>query len=273
MSATLAVAGWLAALAVAAAWRIALTRRMELVARACHELRGPLTSARLAVRLAAAGTPPPAPRGASRSGEGLLEAIDLELGRAGLALADLDAAQQSGRGATHLTTFPLAPLLDDAAHAWRATAWTRNRRLRVEHAEDVVLLRGDRLRLAQAIGNLLANAIEHGGGEVRLRAHASACTVRIEVLDEGQGLPAPIGELTRRPRGGRGLRGRGLAIAADAAARHGGRLAAAPSECGARLVLELPTAPDPAPGDGGGTRGRTPGGPGPGGPAPDRSSR
>jgi signal transduction histidine kinase len=233
MSATLAVAGWLAALAVATTCRIALARRMELVARACHEVRGPLTSARLAVRLADA-----------RPRRGLLQAIDLELGRAGLALADLDAARRGGSGATQLTTFPLAPLLDDAAHAWRTSAWTRNRRLRVEHAPDVVLLRGDRLRLAQAIGNLLANAIEHGEGEILLRAAASACTVRVEVLDEGPGLPAPIGELARRPRAGRGLRGRGLAIAADAAARHGGRLAAAPSERGARLVLELPTAPD-----------------------------
>ena len=47
MSATVAVGGWLAALAVAAAWRLALARRMQLVARACHELRGPLTAARL----------------------------------------------------------------------------------------------------------------------------------------------------------------------------------------------------------------------------------
>ncbi len=189
MSATVAVGGWLAALAVAAAWRIALARRMELVARACHELRGPLTSARLAVRLATGSTPPasgPGGEGGGRrggTGRNLLHAIDLELGRAGLALADLDAAQHGSRPGDRLRTFPLAPLLDDAADAWRATAWTRGRRLRVEHAPDVVLLRGDRLRLAQAVGNLLANAIEHGGGEVRLRAHASACNVRIEVLD------------------------------------------------------------------------------------------
>ncbi|HMJ03146.1 MAG TPA: HAMP domain-containing sensor histidine kinase, partial [Conexibacter sp.] len=251
MSATLAVAGWLAALAVATAWRIVLARRMELVARACHELRGPLTSARLAVRLAARSAGADAVRGTVAGGGNdvarprgdVLQAIDLELGRAGLALADLDAAQQGGRAGDRLQTFALAPLLDDAADAWRGTAWTRGRRLRVEHAPGTVLLRGDRLRLAQAVGNLLANAIEHGGGTVRLRARASAHTVRIEVLDEGPGLPAPIGELTRRPRSGRGLRGRGLAIAQDVAARYGGRLAAAPSELGARLVIELPTAP------------------------------
>jgi len=74
---------------------------------------------------------------------------------------------------------------------------------------------------------------------VRLRARASRHTVRVEVLDDGPGLPAPVAELVRRRRG---LRGRGLSIAEEAAARFGGRLAAAPCERGARLVLELPTA-------------------------------
>jgi signal transduction histidine kinase len=67
-----------------------------------------------------------------------------------------------------------------------------------------------------------------------------AARVLIEVVDGGVGLPAPVAELTRRARGGRGTRGRGLAIAAAIAADHGGRLASAPSERGARLVFELP---------------------------------
>ena len=236
MSASVAIGGWLAALGTAAAGRVALARRMELVARACHELRGPLTAARLALHLAASA----APTGASR---GPLAAVDQELGRAGLALADLSAARRGARAGDRIQTFALAPLLADAAAAWRPTAWTQGVRLALEEPPAGVLLRGDRLRLAQACGNLLANAIEHGGAEVRLRARASAETVRIEVLDDGPGLPAPVAELVRRPRGGRGLRGRGLAIAADVAARHGGRLASAPCEQGARLVLELPTAP------------------------------
>lgn len=233
MSGPVAICGWLAAVALAAAWRIALARRMELVARACHELSGPLTAARLALRLATNGQQAGTPRGP-------LAAIDLELGRAGLALADLAAARRGARAGDRTETFALAPLLADAVAAWRPTAWTKGVRLRLEPPPQDVVLRGDRLRLAQACGNLLANAIEHGGPEVRLRARASRHTVRIEVLDNGPGLPAPVAELTRRPRGGRGMRGRGLAIAADVAARYGGRLAAAPSEHGARLVLELP---------------------------------
>ena len=101
---------------------------------------------------------------------------------------------------------------------------------------------GDRLRLAQALGNLIANAIEHGGGEVRVTVGTRAQTVRIEVCDDGPGLPAPVAALARRPRRGRGTRGRGLAIALAIARRHGGTIAAAPARAGARVVLELPAA-------------------------------
>jgi signal transduction histidine kinase len=104
-------------------------------------------------------------------------------------------------------------------------------------------LLGDRYRLAQATGNLIANAIEHGGGEVEVLGRLDGAHVRVEVTDHGPGLPAAVSELARGARGGKGRRGRGLAIAATIARHQGGRLAAAPSERGARLVLELPAAP------------------------------
>lgn len=246
----LAGSGWVAAVTVAAVARASLGRRMELVARACHELRGPLTAARLAAQFAA--------RDARTGVRRQLEAIDLELDRARLALDDLAAARHGGRAGERVGTFDVGALLVDIAEAWRPFAVARGVRVRVERPRGPVLVEGDRTRLAQACGNLLQNAIEHGGGrrdraadggedmgEVVLRGRADVHTVRIEVLDDGPGLPAPVAELVRRPRAGRGRRGRGLAIAADVAARHRGRLAAAPSDRGARLVLELPTAGRP----------------------------
>jgi signal transduction histidine kinase len=235
MSATLAVAGWLAALGTATAGRIVLARRMELVARACHELRGPLTAARLAIHLAER---PALAGGAPRVG---LETIDQELDRAGLALADLSAARHGVRPGERVRSeqVEIGAVLAEAVEAARVAAWTRRVVVRCERPPARAIVHGDGARLVQACANLLANAIEHGGGEVLVRARVGAETVRIEVLDDGPGLPAPIAELVRRPRAGRGARGRGLAIVADIAARHGGRLAAAPSERGARLVLEL----------------------------------
>jgi signal transduction histidine kinase len=235
-----AMCGWPAAavaLAVALwAWR-SRAARMEAVTRACHELRGPITATRLGLELE------------GRMGEvsaARLRAIDLELGRAALALDDLlgvrtgpvrtRAAHDPGeRG------FDLGTLLADAVEASRASAAEHGIELALTGADTAGPIRGDRLRIAQATRNLIANAIEHGRGSVEVRCRSDAATVRIEVVDGGPGLPAPVGELTRRARGGRGTRGRGLAIAAAIAADHGGRLASAPSERGARVVLELPS--------------------------------
>jgi signal transduction histidine kinase len=231
MSAPLAVAGWLAALGCATAARIALARRMQLVERACHELRGPLTSARLAVELAARRP------GAAHAP---LQAIDLELGRAGRALDDLSAARNGARVPERVETFELCALLHAAVRTARVRAWERRAQLTFVEPDGSVLVRGDRSRLDEAVGNLLRNAVEHGGRRIAVRVRASAHTVRVEVLDDGPGLPAPVNVLVRRPP--RDGHGHGLAIAFDAAAAFGGRLACAPCARGARLVLELPTA-------------------------------
>jgi signal transduction histidine kinase len=237
----LSFTGWLAAsgagLAAGAVWR-ALAGRMESVARACHELRGPLTAARLGLQLGAStGELTPA----------RLRAIDLELGRAALALEDLDAAgRRQDRPWRALLPVDIRELLGDLVEAWRPVAAARGVELIVSWSGGSPAVWGDRLRLAQAIGNLIANAIEHGagvvhgGGSVEVRGHGEPGRVRIEVLDSGPGLPAPVSELARRPHGGRGRRGRGLAIATAIIAGHGGRLAAAPCPRGARLVVDLP---------------------------------
>ena len=105
----------------------------------------------------------------------------------------------------------------------------------------------DPLRIAQACSNLVGNAAEHGGGVIRLDVRVSGEQVRVEVADDGPGLPASVAVLTATARTRRGRRGHGLAIAAAIAEQHGGRLAAAPSPRGARLVLELPRLKGPGP--------------------------
>ena len=237
------VAGWVSAAAAGAlalTLRQVLARRMEAMARACHELRGPLTAARLGLQL-----------GADVGGVSVarLRAIDLELGRAALSLDDLQCAghrplrvhAKSARPAPRrLQAVDVRALLCDAVEAWHATAESQGIELRMRWSGPPVHVWGDRFRLAQATGNLIANAIEHGASPVSVVGQADGRSVRIEVSDGGQGLPAPVSQLASRARAGRGRRGRGLAIASAVADSHGGRLAAAPSERGARLVLELP---------------------------------
>jgi signal transduction histidine kinase len=202
-------------------------RRDAAAARARHEVRGPLAVARLALG------------GLERSAR--VEAIDLELRRAAMALDDLEG----GRRRAASRSVDIGRLLADAAPAWTAMAERSGAALVVEPA--TALVAGDPLRLAQACANLVANAVEHGGGHVHVRVEMPSRDVveapghvRVVVADDGPGLPAPLPALVAAARGRRSHRGHGLAIAAAIARRHRGRLISLPSERGARLVLELP---------------------------------
>ena len=237
MTERLYLVGWVLAavgMGLALGFRWELRRRRELVARASHELRGPLGAARL--MLATMGRRAEAP-------ERRLAGLDLELRRAASALDDFAAARRGGHVALHPEVVAVAELLEEQRASWSVVARGFEAELRLGAVAPDVVVRGDRVRLAQAVGNLVGNAVEHAGGRVELSAHALPGRVRIEVADEGPGLPAPLFELVRRPRAGRGRRGRGLAIASQIARRHGGRLAAAPPAAGApgaRIGLELP---------------------------------
>jgi signal transduction histidine kinase len=233
----LALLGWAAALlcgALAALLQARLVRHAALVADAGHELRGPLCAARLGLH--------------ALDDEHRAAAVDLELRRAALALDDLAAASRGRRAGERAQLVDVGALLDDAAEAWRPLARAFGAELAVEPLRGRALVRADPVRLAQACGNLVANAVEHGASPVRVRGRVLAGRVRVEVHDAGPGLPGPVRELVDGPARSRwrqshpGPRGRGLAIAAGIAERHGGRLAAAPSAAGACLVLELPCA-------------------------------
>jgi signal transduction histidine kinase len=234
MSPAIALTGWsLAALALgfAALSRAQLARRKELVARACHELRGPLAAARLGLHaVMRRGEAPPR----------RVAAVELELRRAGLALEDLYAARSGRRTRDRDEPIDVADLLAYQVDSWRAVARAYGCEVRLGSPPCDAIVRGDRLRLAQATANLVANAVEHGSGTIELSARARGDRVRIEVCDDGPGLPAPVAELARRPRAGRGRRGRGLAIATEIVRRHGGWVLAEPSARGARVAIELP---------------------------------
>jgi signal transduction histidine kinase len=225
----LAVSGWaLAALLalVLVLLRMRLARRAAAVARACHELRGPLGAARLA--LAAM----------ERQGEiapARMAGLDLELRRAGLALDDLGGRAVAQRS----EPIAVAELLEEQLAVWHLVAQALGAELVLGPVLPGVHVRGDRVRLAQAIGNLVVNAVQHGGGRVELAARSVGDVVRIEVSDDGPGLPAGVVALAGR-RAGTGPHGHGLAVAATVAHGHGGRLAPAPSSRGARIALELP---------------------------------
>jgi two-component system sensor histidine kinase BaeS len=212
----LCVAGWMLAL-LATARVIVLARRLELVAMAEHELRGPLAALGLAAQACA-----------RRPGRHTAAALDSQLERARLGLSDLAAARAGRRTPPDTRRLDARTVAARATAGWRATG----ARVRFDWRAGRVAVHADAARLSQALGNLLSNAIEHGGGQVELRGVRADGRVRIELTDTGPGF-------TNTPAPGRG---RGLAIAARAVEEAGGTLWIASGEGGSTVAVELPLA-------------------------------
>jgi signal transduction histidine kinase len=175
-----------------------LRGRLERVARAEHELRGAATALGLVCQSWRRMGPASAPS---------VDAIEFQLDRLCAGLADLDAARGGRRSPPGHPAVDLRRFLDASLVPWRSAA------LAPGSVVPALQLSADRGRLAQALGNLLANAAEHGRGPAELRTQLMPFGVRVEVRNER-------GPLRR---GGPG-RGRGLAIADQATRELGGSL-------------------------------------------------
>jgi signal transduction histidine kinase len=107
----------------------------------------------------------------------------------------------------------------------------------------------DRDRIAQAIDNMLDNALRHGGSDVELTARDAGGSVEIHVLDDGPGFPPEFLPRawerfsradTARTDDGAGL---GLSIIRTIAELHGGRADAVNRPGGgADVWISLPAA-------------------------------
>jgi signal transduction histidine kinase len=208
--------------AVALAWALRLRRRLELVARADHELRGSATVLSLAAeRLRRL----PATRRYAAP-------LEVELQRLRTALADLGAARQGRRAADAPALVELEPLARGAVGAWAPALRASGRRAIVDWAGPPAVVRAAPGRLAQALGNLLANAVEHGEGTVEVRGRPIRDGVRLEVRNAAAPRPP-----SRRERD----RGQGLGIASDAARAAGGELRFESRDGAAVAAVDLPT--------------------------------
>jgi signal transduction histidine kinase len=234
MSALVGV-GWLIA-ALLGLGCLELRRRLELVARAEHELRGPLTAVVLGIEALVAGAHRPGPPRSSTVDRAA--ALEAEVGRLRLSLADLQAARRGRRATRRCGAVSLEEAVRASTASWEGPARRAGRQLALDWRAGSVTLHADRDRVSQVLGNVLANALEHGEGPVRVRGRTTPSGVRVEVADEGPGFAA-----TPRP-ARRAGRGRGLAVAQQAAREAGGDLRVESDERGATVALELPARPE-----------------------------
>lgn len=220
----------------------ALERERGFVAEAGHELRTPLAllRAELDFALHHAGSEEELRQAVRAAGEETDRLVQLA--------ADLLLIAGSDRGRVPLRTesIPARDLLDSVRNrfAWRAEEARRG--LTID-APDGLVLEGDRLRLEQALGNLVENALRHGAGEVALCARRLDTSVELRVRDDGPGfpedfLPRAFHRFSRaeESHSGRGA-GLGMAIVDAVARAHGGTAGAANAEAGgADVWLALP---------------------------------
>jgi two-component system sensor histidine kinase BaeS len=224
-------------------------QRKAMVSDIAHELRSPLTNIRGWLEVAGDGLVDPDPA--------LLASLHdeaLVLQRIIDDLQDL-AAADAGTLRLHREPLRVRDLLDQVVAAHRVAADAEGVALRAR-ADGEPWLDADPVRMRQALGNLVSNALRHtpAEGTVTVAARLDGDEVVLDVTDTGCGIgPADLphvfdrfwrAEKSRSRRtGGSGL---GLAIVRHLAAAHRGT-ATAVSEPGAGSVftLRLPAAPPP----------------------------
>lgn len=154
-------------------------------------------------------------------------------------------------GRNQFAWFDVGELGAELAEMYDPLAEERGASLRLDRPDRPVPLFGHRQLLAQALSNLLENAIRYGsnGGEIDVRVRPLEKHIRLEIADRGPGIPVErrqealrrFGRLdSSRSDEGAGL---GLALAQSIAHLHEGELLLDDNGPGLLTTLRLPVHP------------------------------
>ena len=158
----------------------------DVVATVSHELRTPITSIRGFIELLL-----DAQSDLTESQMRMLQTIDRNAEQLQRVAEDLLADPGAGRGLrVAFTELDLNQLAGEAVHAIQTSATVAGIVLSKEPGEEVPIF-GDPTRLHQLLGNLLSNTIKFSprGGRVHVIVDSTDSYARVQVLDDGPGIP------------------------------------------------------------------------------------
>jgi PAS domain S-box-containing protein len=224
------------------------SRRLnEFLAMLAHELRNPLAPIRNAVSVMKAHPRMPDDLGRMR------EVIDRQLGHLTRLVDDLlDVARIStGKMMLRYEALDYRAVIHNGLETIRPLALARRQTLHATLPEQPIPTRGDPVRLAQAVQNVLHNAVKFtppgGRIDVEVRLQGSGCLT--VVTDSGVGIdPESLKRIfdlfvqANPPAGGETGLGIGLSLARSLIEQHGGLLTAesAGKDQGSRFTILLP---------------------------------
>jgi len=200
-------------------------RRRAALNEAMHELRRPLQVLTLTL-----------PDGSHQAPH-----VESSLELATVALERLDREINGVALEKSSTEVSVNALIVEAVQRWKSAAARGGVSLRMEWNGPETDVVGDRFDLAQALDNLLSNAIEHGAGGVRIGWRREGDWICISISNTGA-RPAARAGCRRRRRGGRCRRGHGLRVVSRIARDHGGSFSLRRARDGAKASLRLPLA-------------------------------
>jgi PAS domain S-box-containing protein len=207
-------------------------RKIEFISTVSHELRTPLTAIRGALGLINGGIFGNVPDQA----KSMINMAHDNSERLSHLINDLLNVQKMEAGMMEfdIAILPLAPLLQEAILSNLSFGASLGVNMVLTEPIPQRAIRVDAGRFQQVLANLLSNACKYSnkGGTVYLRAIQVGQCIRIEVQDEGNGIPAAFRERIfqkfaqadasdSRARGGTGL---GLAIAKEMVQKMGGTI-------------------------------------------------
>lgn len=204
-------------------------RRRTALNEAVHELRRPLQALAL-VRPGAIPAEPAAIQGSVQMAAAALERLEREI---------------NGEAPPSVwETLPAQPLLQSVVRRWQARAALVGGSLSLRWNGGEAMIEVDRCAVAQALDNLVVNAIEHGGPEIVVEARAGRGVLRVAVVDSGREArprsrrESPAELIARLS--GRRLHGHGLRVVRRTADAHGGHFRLRCSARGTEAIFELP---------------------------------